>query len=332
VREHAGVKAFEGVTVQPMIHQRDSYEVILGATPDPQFGPVLLFGSGGQLVEVYKDKALGLPPLNTTLARRLMERTKIFQALKGVRGRKPIDLKALDQLLVRFSQLVADHRRLKEIDINPLLVSPEGMIALDARVVLHDPKMKDAELPEQAIRPYPSHYTSKFQLKDGTRVTIRPIRHQDEPLMVKFHQSLSERSVYLRYFQALKLDQRVTHERLMRRCFIDYDREIALVAERKESKTSEREFLGVARLIKLHGTSEAEFALLVSDQAQRKGLGLELLKRLISVAHDEKIERLRADILPENEGMRRLLTHLHFTFDAAPQDSTVRASLLLEPS
>ena len=329
VRQRAGAKAFDGVTVQPMVRLRDAYEVILGSSQDAQFGPVLLFGSGGQLVEVYKDKALGLPPLNTTLARRLMERTKIFQAFKGVRGRKPIDLKALDQLLVRFSQLVADHRRLKEIDINPLLVSPEGMIALDARVVLHDSNLKDDQLPTQAIRPYPARYVAPFRLKDGTRVTIRPIRHQDEPLMVKFHQTLSDRSVYLRYVRDLKLDQRVTHERLMRRCFIDYDREMALVAESKDAKTGEREFLGVARMVKLHGSPAAEFSMLVSDQAQRKGLGLELMTRLIVVARDQGLQRLEANVLPENEGMRRLLTHLHFTLDEVPQKSLIHAVLTL---
>ena len=205
VRRKAGVKAFDGVTIQPMIYWKDAYEVILGSSFDPQFGPVLLFGSGGQLVEIYKDNALGLPPLNTTLARRLMERTRIYKAFSGVRGRKPVDVKALEELLVRFSQLVADQHWIKEIDINPLLVSSEGLMALDARVVLHDPKTPEDELPKLAIRPYPAQYVSSFRLKNGTRTIIRPIRHQDEPLMEKFHQGLSERSVYLRYFQALQL-------------------------------------------------------------------------------------------------------------------------------
>src|SRR3974390_3465268 len=133
----------------------EGYELILGSSIDPQFGPVLLFGSGGQLVEVYQDSALGLPPLNTTLARRLMEHTKIYSALKGVRGRKAVDLKALEQLLVRFGYLVVDNPRIKEIDINPLLASPEGLLALDGRVVLHDATIKDEALPRSAIRPYP---------------------------------------------------------------------------------------------------------------------------------------------------------------------------------
>ena len=139
-REKAGAEHFQGVTVQPMA-KLDGYELIIGSSLDPQFGPVLLFGTGGQLVEVFKDRALALPPLNSTLARRMMEQTNIFNALKGVRGRKPVDLAALEELLVRFSQLVVEQPWIKEIDINPLLASPERLLALDARVVLHGPEM-----------------------------------------------------------------------------------------------------------------------------------------------------------------------------------------------
>lgn len=329
VKEKVGAKAFQGVTVQPMILRKEGYEVILGSSIDPQFGPVLLFGSGGQLVEVYKDRALGLPPLNTTLARRLMEQTKIYGAFKGVRGRKPIDMKALEQLMVCFSQLVVDQRRVKELDINPLLVSPEGMLALDARVVLHEAKVKDAQLPRPAIRPYPTQYASPFRLKNGTRIMIRPIRHQDEPMVVKFHESLSERSVYLRYFQSLKLNQRITHERLLRRCFIDYDREMALVAESRQVRAGTKELLGIARLLKAHGLPEAEFAVLVSDGAQRQGLGRELMKRLLQVARDEKLQRVTAEILRDNHGMQKLLRELGFALEEQMEEPTLKASLHL---
>ncbi|HEX9284572.1 MAG TPA: acetate--CoA ligase family protein, partial [Nitrospirales bacterium] len=199
VHDKAGAEHFLGVTVQPMI-RHDGYEIIVGSTLDSQLGPVILFGSGGQLVEVYKDRALALPPLNTTLARRLIEQTRIFAALKGVRGRKAVDIAALEQLLVRFSQLVVEQRWIREIDINPLLASPERMVALDARIVLHGPDVGAEELPELAIRPYPVQYVAPWTTKDGTVVTIRPIRPEDEPLMVKFHETLSEQSVYFRYF------------------------------------------------------------------------------------------------------------------------------------
>ncbi len=266
----AGKEHFLGVTVQPMI-KLDGYEIIIGSSMDPQFGPVLLFGTGGQLVEVFKDRALGLPPLNATLARRMMERTKIYTALKGVRGRKAANIAALEQLLVRFSQLVVEQPWIAEMDINPLLVSAERIFALDARVVLHDPKTPEDKLPHSAIRPYPNQYATPWKLKNKAPVIIRPIKPEDEPLMVKFHETLSEESVYNRYFSALKLSQRVAHERLTRICFNDYDREIALVAELKVPKGEEKKILGVGRLSKQHGRNEAEFAVLVSDEWQRPG-------------------------------------------------------------
>ncbi len=176
----------------------DGYELIIGSSLDSQFGPVMLFGTGGQLVEVFKDRALALPPLNSTLALRMMEQTKIFKALKGVRGRKPVDLAALEDLLVRFSQLVVEQPWIKEIDINPLLASPERLLALDARVVVHGLEMSEDKLPRTAIRPYPMQMVREWTMKDGSQVTIRPIRPEDEPAMIKFHQKLSERSVYLR--------------------------------------------------------------------------------------------------------------------------------------
>jgi acetyltransferase len=192
VTEKAGAEHFQGVTVQPMIKIGDGYELIVGSSLDAQFGPVLLFGAGGQLVEVFRDRALALPPLNTTLARRMMEQTDIYKALKGVRGRKPVDLAGLEQLMVRFSRLVVEQPWIKEIDINPLLASADRLVALDARVVVHGPEVREEQLPRTAIRPYPNRYVSAWKMKDGTEVLIRPIRPEDEPLMVKFHATLSE--------------------------------------------------------------------------------------------------------------------------------------------
>jgi acetyltransferase len=328
VRERAGAGHFHGVTVQPMV-KLDGYELIIGSSVDPQFGPVLLFGSGGQLVEIYKDRALALPPLNTTLARRLMEQTLIFKALQGVRGRPPVDLGALEQILVRFSRLVVEQPRIKEIEINPLLASPERLVALDARVVLHSADVPADRLPRPAIRPYPTRYVSSWTLKDGSPVTLRPIRPEDEPLLVKFHQTLSEGSVYLRYFQALKLSQRVAHERLTRICFIDYDREMALVAEHRDPTRGDRSVLGVGRLSRIRGTKEAEFSLLVSDRAQRLGLGSELLRKLLDIARDEHLERVVAEILPENHAIQRICQKLGFHLRHAVEDGVVRAELVL---
>jgi acetyltransferase len=318
VAEKAGSQHFQGVTVQPMV-PTNGYELILGSSEDPQFGPVLLFGSGGQLVEVFQDRSIGLPPLNTTLARRLMENTLIYKALKGVRGRRAVDLEALEQLLVRLSQLVAEQREIKEIDINPLLVSGEKLLALDARVILRAEQEPPVPL---AIRPYPSQYIWPF--RDG--ITIRPIRPEDEPLVLEFHRHVSDYSVYLRYFHPIQYSARIAHERLVRICFNDYDREIALVAERQDP---EPHLLGISRLSKKHGLpQEAEFALLVADPYQRQGIGTELLTRLIQVARCEGIQRLAGEVLSENEGMRRLCRRLGFQLLPSPEDpGLLRATL-----
>jgi acetyltransferase len=328
VRELRGAEHFEGVTVQPMV-RATGYELILGSSVDPQFGPVLLFGTGGQLVEVFRDRALGLPPLNTTLARRMVERTRIHEALLGVRGRQPVDLAALDRMLVRFSQLVVEQRRISEIDINPLLVSPEGMIALDARVVLHDASVPDDALPRSAIRPYPRRYVGGWRARNGAELLIRPIRPEDEPLMVRFHESLSDETVYARYFEHLRLTTRVAHERLTRICFIDYDREIALVAEHRDAAGVEPSIVGIGRLSKEHGFPEAEFSLVIADHWQRQGLGAELLGRLVAIARDEGLERVSAEILSANVAMQRVARRVGFTLAGDPEHPTVRAELAL---
>jgi acetyltransferase len=326
VAEKAGPDQFSGVTVQPMV-KFEGYELILGSTVDPQFGPVILFGSGGQLVEVYRDRALALPPLNTTLAQRMMEQTRVFTALRGVRGRKPVDLAALENLLVRFSQLVLERRWIAEIDINPLLASPERIVALDARIVLHGPNVTLDQLPKPAIRPYPSQYVASWTMKDGNPVTIRPIRPEDEPLLVKFHETLSDRSVYLRYFCTISLNRRVAHERLLRICFGDYDREIALVAENADPGTGERRIMAVGRMNKLHAKNEAEVAVLVSDQYQNLGLGHELMRRVVQIARDEKLSRVSLETLPDNIAMKAIGKRLGFRVRPSDDLTSVQAFL-----
>ncbi len=317
---------FQGVTVQPMIKLSDGYEIILGASPDPQFGPVLLFGTGGQLVEVFKDRSLGLPPLNRTLAKRMMEQTKIYHALQGVRGRPPVDQELMENTLVRFSRLVAEQRFISEIDINPLFVSHERIVALDARVVLYDKSVTRDEILPPAIRPYPTKYVEDFKSNDEP-FTIRPIRPEDEPLLVRFHETLSERSVRLRFFAPMQLGQRVAHERLMRRCFCDYAREMALIAEKGTG--TEREMVAVGRLSKIPGLPEAEFSILVSDLHQNRGLGTKLLDMLVQVARDEKLERVSADILPENKEMQAVAKKSGFKLHWNEAGDEVKAEILL---
>ncbi len=324
VTEKASAADFLGVSVQPMV-KLDGYELIIGCSPDVQFGPVILFGAGGTLVEVFKDRALGLPPQTTTLARRMMEQTRIYTALKGVRGKPPVDLAELEQLIVRFSQLIVEQPWIKEIDINPLLASHERILALDARVVLYDKDTKEADLPRLAIRPYPSQYIKPWTMKDGREVLVRPIRAEDEPLLVKFHETLSERTVYLRYFYPMKLSQRVEHERLSRICFIDYDREMALVAELPGADGSP-ELIAAARLIKMIGTDEAEYAILVSDSYQRQGLGTHLLNRLIEIARQEGLKRIVGSVLFDNQEMLRLTERMGFKVQGLPKDGVTRVT------
>jgi acetyltransferase len=332
VTQKMGSSHFSGVTIQPMVDLKNSYELILGSSIDAQFGPVLLFGTGGQLVEVFQDRALGLPPLNTTLARRMMEQTQIYKALKGVRGRKAISLDKLEQLLVRFSQLVVEQPGIKEIDINPLLAKPgidNSLMALDGRIVLHDLDANIEKLPKPAIRPYPIQYISTWKMQKGMEITIRPIRPEDEPLMIQFHHALSQQSVYFRYFHLIKISRRIAHERLTRLCFIDYDREMALVADYYNPQTQKNEILAVARLSKLHQTNQAEFALIVADKYQCQGIGSELLKRLLQIGKDDKLSEINAEILLENLGMQRVCEKLGFIIQPTDDCSVVKAKVAL---
>ena len=328
VEERAGPGHFRGVSVQPMIPS-GGLELILGSSIDPQFGPVLLFGAGGLWVEIFKDTVLGLPPLNTTLARRLMERARIFSAFGGFRGQPPVNVAALAEVLVRFSQLVVEQPVIAEMDINPLVVSGDRILALDARVILHPADVSVSRLPRPAIRPYPTRYLQSLTLKNGERVTLRPIRPEDEPMMVAFHQTLSEATVYSRYFAPLKLDQRVRHERLSRICFIDYDRQMALVIERGVPGTERREILGLGGWIRLHGGNEAEFALLVSDAWQGQGLGTQLLRNLVQMARDERLERLTGVLLASNHAMLHVAKRAGFTLSHALDTQEFRAELVL---
>lgn len=326
-KDKHGEVYFLGVTVQPMI-SLDGYELILGSSLDPQFGPVLLFGLGGQLVEVFKDSALALPPLNSTLARRMMERTKIYTALKGVRGRPPVDLNLLEQIMVRFSNLISEQLWIKELDINPLLASPERLVALDARVVIHGQDVSEETLPHLAIRPYPQQYVSEWTTKKGEKIIFRPIRSEDEPLLFQFHKSLSDRSVYLRWLQPLKLEEHATHERLSRIAHADYDRVITLVADCITNCPDDQRILGAARISKMHGANAARFSLLVSDVFQGRGLGEELFRRMLEIARQEKVGVLEAILTEDNQAMRRLCDKYGFTIEPAGE-GMVQAQLKL---
>jgi acetyltransferase len=324
VARRVGPEAFDGVTVQPMVKEA-GYELIVGSSVDRQFGPVILFGSGGILVEVFQDRALALPPLNRTLARRLMERTKIYRALQGVRGQKAVNLEALETLLVRFSQLLTDFLEIEEVDLNPVLATPERVLALDARMVLVAADRPAEEWPQLAIQPYPNQYTAPFRLRDGTEVVVRAIRPEDEPLIVDLHGRHSEHTIRMRFFSLVKA---LSRDSLIRLCHLDYNREMALVAVLREGEALR--ILGVSRYYLNPETGAAEFALVVEDAYQAKGLGKHLLERLIGVARDRGVKRLVGQILRENTPMLGLTAALGFSMPVTVEPSVVQVELVLE--
>jgi acetyltransferase len=315
---------FEGVTVLPMVRDR-GYELILGSSVDTQFGPIILFGAGGVMVEVFHDTALALPPLNRTLARRLMERTTIYQALQGIRGQSAVALEALETVLVRFSHLLCDFLEIQEIDMNPLLASAERVVALDARVVLSPPDLPPDKRPRLAIHPYPNQYTAPWRLQDGTEVVIRVIRPEDEPLLVAFHDRHSEHTIRMRFFSLVKS---LTRESLIRLCHLDYNREIALVAVRHEGET-DAEMLGVSRYYLDPETGDAEFALVVGDAWQGRGLGYHLMQTLIEVARQNGVRRLVGLVLCENAPMLKLMQELGFAAQPGSEGDIVEVGLSL---
>ena len=311
VDEGAGT-VFEGVMIQPVLDTASDYELQVGSRPDSQLGPVLSFGLGGVVGEAIEDVALGIPPLNTTLARRMMEPTMVYQGMVAV-GR--YDLEALEDLLVRFSQLVVEQRWIRTMTINPLQMTDAGPMVVEAHIELYGLETTEAMLPPLAIRPYPMQYVKTFENRNGVEFTIRPIRPEDEPFMVEFHAKLSEESVYLRFFRAFDLDERVAHERLTRLCFVDYDRTIALVIEWMNPETNEPEIVAAGRLTRMPDPLEAEFALLVRDDFQGQGLGTVLLTRLLQFGRDEGIERVVAYMLATNTGMINICKKLGFRFE-----------------
>jgi acetyltransferase len=259
----------------------------------------------------------------------MMERTKIYTALKGVRGWKSVDLDELEQILVRFSELIAEQRWIKELDINPLLASPDQLLALDARVLVYGPEVKEEELPTLALHPYPTQYVYDWTSKKGEPFTIRPIRPEDEPMMVTYHESISDQSVYLRYLHPMKLIDRVKHERLGRICHCDYDREMTMVAEGVNPTTKEPGIFGVARLSKIHGHKAARFTVLVVDSFQGHGIGSELLRRMIQIAHSEKLEQIVSILTSDNAAMKNIIEKQGFELMPDSDGKMIRAVLNL---
>lgn len=314
-----------GVTVQPMVKQQ-GHEVIIGAKADPLFGPVILFGMGGVGVELFKDFAVGIPPLNQTLVRRMMEETKVYQLLKGYRNVPPANVKLLEETIVRFSQMLVDFPQLKEVDINPLFINEREAFAFDARIVINKDLVFKRLEPHQhlVISPYPKKYETMWRTRDGRSVVLRPIKPEDEPLWLEMFQNFSEESIRYRFFQVLK---DTPHETRVRYCNIDYDREIAIVPELTEN--GRKKILGVVRVgIEPDGKS-GEIAFIVADPWQGLGLGTKMVDHAIEICKDMKIERLYAIMLSDNIRAVGLMRKMGFNITYM-EDGNVKGTLDLK--
>jgi acetyltransferase len=315
----------QGVTVQKMVNKQ-GYEVILGAKADPLFGPIILFGMGGVGVELFKDFAIGLPPLNQTLVRRLMEETKVYQLLKGYRNVPPADMKLLEEIIIRFSQMLVDFPQLKEVDINPLIINEKEAYAVDARIVIDREKIFQKFEPHQhlVIPPYPKKYETFWTMRDGRTVLLRPIKPEDEPLWLEMFQNFSEESIRFRFFQILK---DTPHETRIRYTNIDYDREIAIVPELTED--GKKRILGVARVSLEPDRKTGEIAFIVADPWQGLGLGTKMVDHALEICKDMKVETLYAIMLPDNIRAINLMRKMGFTITYM-NDGTVKGTLDLK--
>jgi acetyltransferase len=313
-----------GLSVQPMIRRPGAYELIVGVTTDPQFGPMILFGQGGTAVEVIDDKALALPPLNMHLARELISRTRIHRLLEGYRDRPAVNLDAIASTLIQISQLVIDHAEIDELDINPLLADGYGVIALDARI-----KVGVATAPATrrlAIRPYPKELEETIRLDGGRELLLRPVRPEDEPAFHATFAKLTPEEIRLRFFSPIKT---LSHLQAARFTQIDYDREMALVLA-EPGIPGRSEIFGVARIIADPDHQRAEYAIIIRHDMTGQGLGKHLMHRIIAYARERGIGEIYGDVLGENTPMLRLCRTLGFTQHRHPDEpGVVRVVLTL---
>jgi len=304
-----------GFTVQPMIRRANAHELILGMSVDATFGPLLMFGAGGTAVEVVRDIAHGLPPLDHNLARDMMRQTRVWRLLQGYRDHPPADLDAVADTLVRLSYLSARHPEIRELDINPLLADADGAIALDARVGIADARAPPRQ--PLAIRPYPSEWAIEVTVPTVGDVTIRPIRPEDERLYEQFFAAVTAADRRLRFFGT---GPNLTHGLLARLTQIDYAREMAFVAIDKRS----RALLGVVRMIADPDYTRAEYAILVRSDLKGRGLGWRLMQHLIDYGKSEGLKELNGFVLVENTSMLQMCQQLGFVVAPDPTDPGVR--------
>ncbi|MDD5389182.1 MAG: bifunctional acetate--CoA ligase family protein/GNAT family N-acetyltransferase [Gallionellaceae bacterium] len=309
----------DGVVIEPMLERPNAREVLVGVTTDPVLGPVIVFGSGGVDVEAAQDRAVTLPPLNRFLARDLMHRTRVIKLLGEFRNRPAADLGALEQVLLRVSEMVCELPWIQELDINPLLVDEHGALALDARIIIASRVPNADRYAHMAIHPYPAHLVSTWQLPDGTDVVIRPIRPEDAELTQSFVRALSEETKYFRYMDAVR---ELSQAMLVRFTQIDYDREMALLAVTQVDGNEVE--LGVARFAINPDGESCEFAVVINDQWQKQGIGHKLMGVLMDVARAKGMRVMDGEVLKSNRRMLKLAEGLGFKVEAHPEDDSVR--------
>jgi acetyltransferase len=319
VAAHAPSAHVSGVTIEPMLERPHAREIMIGIVHDPVFGPVISFGAGGTAVEIFADSRVALPPLNEYLSRELIQATRVARFLQQFRDLPAADIRKLVAVLQRVSEIACELPEVRELDINPLLVDEDGVIAVDARVVVAPPKTSTARYGHMAIHPYPPELESTWQLPDGTDISIRPIRPEDAEIEQDFVENLSPESKYFRFMQSM---ERLTPMMLARFTQIDYDREMALVAVLNEA-TAEARILGVARYVSNPDRQSCEFALTVADAWQRRGIGRQLMQRLMTVARDRGIEIMEGEVLSHNSKMLRLCENLGFRTVHRPEEPDV---------
>ncbi len=317
VKERVPEAMISAVTIEKKVNNVD-YQLILGAKKDTDFGSIILFGMGGMRAEVYKDVSFAIPPLNQTLARILMEETEICKMLKGSPAKTPAEFREIEQIIVSFSNLIVDFPEIAEMDINPIVISNGKALAVNARIVLEESEFEQTtQYPHVVITPYPTRYVSHWLLSDGTNVLLRPIKPEDEPLEHELLSTLSQATMRARFFSIIK---DISHEMLVRYCNIDYDREMAIVAEVRDG--GKRKLIGIGRLIIDREFKSGEFAVLVHDDYQSKGLGPKLVDVLIGVAEEKGLERIYGEVLTENQQMIAVCKKLGFTIEMADEETT----------
>ncbi|MEW8459800.1 MAG: GNAT family N-acetyltransferase, partial [Candidatus Thiodiazotropha endolucinida] len=309
----------EGVTVEQMYQSPNGRELLIGIVRDPVFGPVISFGSGGTAVEVMGDSAIALPPLNRSLASDLIDRTKAAKLLSQFRHMPPANREALIDVLLRVSTMACELPWIREMDINPLIVDDQGAVAVDASIRVDFPRPSTDPYHHLAIHPYPVNLVNTTQLPNGTNIVIRPIRPEDADLEQTFTRQLSDEAKYFRFMSSI---QELTPEMLTRFTQIDYHNEMALIAV-TEDGNHEIE-LGVARYVINPDKKSCEFALVVSDQWQRQGIGHKLMHQLMEVARDRGMEKMEGEVLSNNFKMLDLMKSLYFHISTSPDDNSIK--------